>query len=383
MALPQTHDERGTASPLLQPLDILMLGPVSPPFGGVSMHVERTSRRMAAKGLNVGILNHYRSSDDDPLVLGSLRRQPFRYWWLTRRTPSRVVHYHHSRTSTLVAVALVSRRDPRLFVATVHGHSALWALSSRVPGVAALTGWGLRQFDHVVVVSHELRSGLASVLPADRITVLPAFVPPTRDELRLELLDHQARTFIEAADPLIVMSAYRVRLVAPSRDLWGLDLAVGTFIALAGRLPRARLAIFISLPPKRGSQRRHLENLRKRLAVEGLLDRVLFRFGASLLPALNGRAVLIRPTRSDGDSVSIREARAIGIPVVASDVVGRPPGVTTVPTERSDAFAEAIVIANHQRDLAGPVGDSDTVESSLLQLYGLADGAQVAGGAAE
>jgi glycosyltransferase involved in cell wall biosynthesis len=44
--------------------------------------------------------------------------------------------------------------------------------------------------------------------------------------------------------------------------------------------------------------------------------------------ALMGRSnVFVRPTFRDGDSISVREAVALGVPVVASNVGTRPDGV--------------------------------------------------------
>ena len=46
------------------------------------------------------------------------------------------------------------------------------------------------------------------------------------------------------------------------------------------------------------------------------------------LSVMNQLSVLLRPTYFDGDSVSVREAVALGIPVVASDTGYRPDSVT-------------------------------------------------------
>jgi hypothetical protein len=40
---------------------------------------------------------------------------------------------------------------------------------------------------------------------------------------------------------------------------------------------------------------------------------------------------MVRPSRSDGDALSVREALQAEIPVVASDVVQRPQGTLTFP----------------------------------------------------
>ena len=56
-------------------LDILILGPVPPPFGGISVHLSRLVPLLQAQGLNVAVLNHFGSAEL-PFVLGVLNRNP-------------------------------------------------------------------------------------------------------------------------------------------------------------------------------------------------------------------------------------------------------------------------------------------------------------------
>jgi hypothetical protein len=65
----------------------------------------------------------------------------------------------------------------------------------------------------------------------------------------------------------------------------------------------------------------------------GIGDRVLILFDLTLLPALRRNVVFVRPTRAEGDAVSIREAQRAGVPVVASNVVPRPEDFASFPVE--------------------------------------------------
>jgi glycosyltransferase involved in cell wall biosynthesis len=52
--------------------------------------------------------------------------------------------------------------------------------------------------------------------------------------------------------------------------------------------------------------------------------------------------LFVRPTLADGDAISVREALALGRPVVASDVGTRPRNVSTFPAGNAAACAEVI-----------------------------------------
>jgi glycosyltransferase involved in cell wall biosynthesis len=353
-------------------LDVLMLGPYPPPLGGMSLYVQRLLRQLVARGLRVAVLNHFRSSLESPEVIGTLARNPMRYWWALRRTRSRVVHYHHSsRTSALVAVALVSRRDSRTFVVTLHG--PLRALRSRLPLVRRLTGWSLRRFDSVVAVSAEVAEQIAEIVAPERVAVLPAFLPPDRAETDGVTLDEEAARFIADGEPTVVMSAYKVA-GRPSDDLWGLDIAVDAFTRVAARHPRLRLAAFVAFSPRGGRSQAYLGSLRKRIRNNGLEDRFLIRFGAPLLAGLGSNTIYIRPTRSDGDAVSLREALALGVPAIATDVVRRPDGVLTSPGVDPDALAAVLerVIAGEPADCPVAAPDTDERVNTMVAVYGLA-----------
>jgi glycosyltransferase involved in cell wall biosynthesis len=52
--------------------------------------------------------------------------------------------------------------------------------------------------------------------------------------------------------------------------------------------------------------------------------------------------LFVRPTNTDGDSVSIREALHLGLPVVASDAVSRPEVCSIFATRDMDDFERAV-----------------------------------------
>lgn len=347
--------------------DILVLGPFPPPYGGVSSYVQRLVGYLRNSGYRAVVLNHFATRKRFPEVIGTLRRNPLWYLFAPPRVGARLVHYHHSRWSTLVAVAVASRRDPRPYVITIHGHSVMKSVGSQLPLVARATRWALRQFDEVIVVSRELREAIAPVVGPNAVTILPAFLPPSADELSQSRCSHTTAAFIEEADPALVISAYRI-VPAGTGDLYGLDTAVDVLRRVRAVHPRARLVVHVALRPRGRWARRYLDGIMRR-AHEQCPDALLVCVGEPLLPALQPGVVYLRPSRGDGDAVAIREALALGVPVVASDVVARPVGVVVRPMEDADALARAVIAA--VASAKGAAGTADGVEfgAQILRIY--------------
>src|SRR3954454_14370756 len=100
--------------------DVLLLGPYPPPWGGVSTHIQRLSAILIRNGLTVRVLNYFGQVPSVPG--GTLNKNPIRFGWAGCIAKPRLVHFHHSRFSFLLAVAIDSRSaaHTRLLL-TVHG----------------------------------------------------------------------------------------------------------------------------------------------------------------------------------------------------------------------------------------------------------------------
>src|SRR5947208_871637 len=113
--------------------DVVIVGPVAPPRGGISAHVDRLARVLERDGWGVGILDHF-SNGSHPLVIDTLNRNPLRYWQKMRRLRASVVHYHHATWLTLIAAAAARRPSSGTWIATFHGEKIVGSLACRVPG---------------------------------------------------------------------------------------------------------------------------------------------------------------------------------------------------------------------------------------------------------
>ncbi|HUA49257.1 MAG TPA: glycosyltransferase [Solirubrobacteraceae bacterium] len=345
-------------------LDVLLVGPYPPPYGGISAHVQRLARSIQAAGLSAGVLNHFQGQAADRMVIGELHRNAWRYWWAVRqaRARARVVHYHHSRWSTLLATALAVRRGGNGTVATIHGRELDPFLRTRVPGVAPVTRAALRSFDVLVAVSVEIESSLRDV--GRPVKVIPAYLPAHDEQVRAS---PRAAAFLRRGINLVV-AAYRLTTDDRGRTIYGLETALGAFASAAPVRPELQLAVFLANEPSSHHERELLHNLIAAVHDEHIRSRIAVFCGEPLTPAFALTAVYLRPTLTDGDAVSIREAIAAGVPVVASDVVRRPREVVTVGADVSE-WCGAILEALERPPSNLPAAGVADPTSELMDIY--------------
>ncbi|MBN1423560.1 glycosyltransferase family 4 protein [Candidatus Fermentibacteria bacterium] len=181
---------------------------------------------------------------------------------------------------------------------------------------------------------------------------LPLGVPPQTDP--------DLAQFLHGGDPSIVA-------VGSLRTVYGFDLLIQACTLLGGSGCTPRILAIVSGRADPDAE----AALERALGAAG--DRVEMRTchdlpRAIVLGAIQAADVLARPTRADGDSLSIHEALALGTPAVASDVVPRPDGVVMCRNEDPESLAEAIRTARslHRE----PLGDAgETVVDRILACY--------------
>jgi glycosyltransferase involved in cell wall biosynthesis len=203
----------------------------------------------------------------------------------------------------------------------------------------------------VVGVNGEIAEALMRLgVPADRIAVLPAFSPA------------QAA----AGAPPAALAAFRAAhaplyAAALARGaVYGEDLLDQALPLVREREARAGLVVFGP-----GSAEGPL-------ALRGAAGGVLALGEIANEEALAVMAAcdaFVRPTRADGDAMSVREALSVGRPVVASAVGHRPPGCLLFPAGDARALAgELLAAARLPREAAPLVPGKDPLDA-LFALY--------------
>lgn len=254
-----------------------------------------------------------------------------------------IAHLHYaSPAHTLIAAPpLFLRRRRR--VATFHSVRVLKDLESLPPPLRNLLRATLNRFDLFVCVREEIADELrgAGFLGPD-YHVMPAFLPPSAAEAAPTRLTTELALQLNAAVGLrLAAAAYYLGHGYGKDDVYGVEFLVELLLERPSDGVPVELFVLVSHPPTTEDQRNAALKLVERTSGTDSL-KLHIQYGAALVPVLAVCDAFLRPSREDGDSVAVREALSLGVPVLASDVVRRPPGTAIMPLADRAAAAAAI-----------------------------------------
>ena len=297
---------------------ILLVGDFPPPQGGVATHVEELLRAVRGRGGECEVLDIGKGQLPAEGVnpAGSVAR--FYTQLLSHVARGFRVHLHTSGAnpkSWLLMQACALTPAPMV---TLHsGLLPRWLCGG--PARRATARAVLRQFAAVIAVSEPIREALREC-GVRAVQVMPAFL-----DAALSPGDPPAGFVDLRAEAAPLYCA----MLAP-RPEYGEPVLLRAFATLLHQRSHARLALYGA-----GTDALRVAGARG----FGELPR------PQALALMAGCDVFVRPTLADGDSVSIREALALGRPVVATSVGQRPPDARLVPPGDSDALAAAMLAA--------------------------------------
>ena len=114
-----------------------------------------------------------------------------------------------------------------------------------------------------------------------------------------------------------------------SKDVYGFDIALDMLSGIKKSYPDAGLIVAIA----HINDQEYVQRLYAKMTQLGIAEQIfILQNQKELWPLFKHIDLFIRPTLSDGASISVREACYFKVPVVASDVCVRPSQVTLFKT---------------------------------------------------
>jgi len=328
-------------------MKILLIGPYPPPHGGVSVHVSSIHMQLMAAGVPCRVLDTGR--DRPGLGFGIvLLRHAWQGWTLHLHTNG------HNLKSWLVALGCgLAGQFGGGCILTLHSGMAPGYLRAAQRWRRRLASLVCSLYTQVICVSDGIRNALLALgLPPHRTEIVPAWLKPERPGVSLDpsILAWMGRHY-----PLLSTTLF-------FRPEYGFDLLATAVARLRLRYPSVGCVVMGS-----GEQREQAE---QRIHETGIEENVLILGDVNhdaCLALMSVSDVFIRPTLEDGDSISVREALSLGVPVVASRIGTRPAGaILFEPGDVGEMLSKVELAMARKRDGEAPLtGCMDR----LMEIY--------------
>lgn len=300
-------------------ISLAIIGPYPPPIGGVSVHIKRLKEQFDKMDMNLTVfdLSGGKNKGDGIKSVHSKIILIIKLLFSNYK----IIH-HHAKNWKLMALSLVLKVAKKKLVATFHSFREDPKEMSFIDRICMLLT--LRWFDYFVVVAPHINDILVAYgVKSTKISVVPAFIPPIVQESDFKKISNNILHFMKEHSPILTANAYKISFFQ-GNDLYGIDMCIRLTNELKAEFPNIG---FVFCLPTIGDYKYY------RKLIDQIFDLKLqghFLFVTEqkeYYPIIARSDLLIRPTNTDGDALSIREALALRKQTLCSDVVTRPDGV--------------------------------------------------------
>jgi glycosyltransferase involved in cell wall biosynthesis len=344
---------------------IVQVGPYPEPLGGVSVYIKRMKDYLDILGIPNQVWDLDAAAKPIPNVIAtSMKSLPLRYL-LSHKVE--LIHYHlYSRRSKII-VGYLNRffHKERRKLLTIHGEAKNMFVGDDDRGLIN----ALNSFNALICVRKGDRSYLEGQGINTAIYEIPAYIAPRLCETA-EAYPAYVTTFLRTHSFILAANASALRF-HDETDLYGLDLCIDLMRQLKKRYPERRIGFVFGLSEVREEEyfRKQRDKIR-RFGLEG--DFLFMIEKCEFYPVIRNCHIFIRPTNTDGYSVSLAEGIFFKVPVIASDVVERPAGTILFKTRDGlELFHKTCNIMenyNHYKELAAKIHLTNNAET-ITRLY--------------
>lgn len=303
-------------------LKVTLIGSYPPPYGGVSVHIQRLQTLLLNTGIQ-GIVYEYERCQHLKKNENVINIRKIKNWRHILNPTGSIIHTHNSGINLMVIIllSLLSKLRRKKLLMTFHSlrddvEHFNWLKKS-------VTKVFLRCASYYIAVSPQIKKKLLSLdVNPERISVIPAFLPPAIKQRDINDVPQEIWDFINNHSPIISANAYRISFYN-DQDLYGIDMCIDLCAKMKQSHPK--IGFVFSLPDI--GDDKYFEKLRQRIKEKQLEENFMFQTKAcQFYPILMRSNIFVRPTNTDGYAVSIAEAIYFKVPAVVSNIVPRPEG---------------------------------------------------------
>ncbi|CAN2048996.1 putative Glycosyltransferase family 4 protein [Candidatus Magnetomoraceae bacterium gMMP-1] len=323
-------------------MNIGIIGSYPPPYGGQSIHIQQLQKYLNQQNkISCTILNT--GSNQKIKETGIINFQNMFYLLLhLLKEQYQVIHVHvagYQNYPKIIPVYLANIFRNKKWVITFHsGNTMIFEVNFIWRYLIKLM---LKSADKIICVNKSIKKELVKEGINEHLCVVnSAFSLNTTQNFNQFHLDKKITYFFDKHNPVITS-------VGMFESVYGFDILLECCV----KLKKYFSQIGIILIASGGTKRKNIYYKIKQLHLQ---DHVIIMEEIShekCLEIIKESKIFVRPTLYDGDSISVREALSLGIPVVASRTKFRPPNVVLFDIEDQESMFQAIQQAiNQEKD---------------------------------
>ena len=343
-------------------INVLITGPMPPPAGGISIHLQRLQYLLKDE-FNLDFIDE--SSSKNKLYFNIKSLNLFVYLKKIINTDLVFIHSGNRLFKKLHIIA--GKLFGKKVIITIHGYGKKRSFLFRIYDQLIFN-----LANKIILVNPEIRQKLN--LNENKIVIKNAFLPPVLSEE--PNLSNAIETRLIAAKQLnkTIICANASRLDSfNGEDLYGLDMSIeATKMLVDAGIPVDVIYIVSSLDA--GEEKfQKAQNLIQQYQIQSSF--FLINEKASFVKLIEQSDMVIRPTNTDGDSLTIREGLYLNKIVLASDVVQRPQGTKIFKTRNTadlfEQMKELITLKNtfNNQSHKAPVENEQFYSTLLNEIY--------------
>jgi glycosyltransferase involved in cell wall biosynthesis len=311
------------------------VGPYPEPLGGVSVYIKRMKEYLDSLGIANQVWDISPTKKVQSNVFPTdIKWTPFRH---LLRMDIQLIHYHLFSYRSKIYIGLLNRLffKQRKKILTIHGAAGnMFGMNDQ----ALLRA--LNSFDAIICVKSGDRQYLIEQGVVTLIREISAFIFPGLIACDMKM-PVRIEDFMYKHPFIITANASALRFHNKD-DLYGLDMCIELMARLKRTYPQRQLGFIFGLSEVRDHD--YFQTIKQLIQRNGIEDDfLLLTEKLEFYPIIKKSQLFIRPTNTDGFSVSLAEAIHFKVPVVASDIVQRPTGTILFHTRDHDDLYRKVV----------------------------------------
>jgi len=304
-------------------MKIALIGSYPPPYGGISVHIQRMKEHLQRRGIKCIIydMSGTAKDEDNVVCITDSKKWLPKYFFFAKED---VIHYHSTNWVIRVIIGFMSFLGKKTVI-TIHGQSLSDSLKKGIWLRKKIIEFAVRHTSFVIADNKKIKDLLLSLgVKSEKVLLITPFIPPDVKEEDYKKVPKYVWNFMKSHKPIISANAFQINFYNGT-DLYGLDIIVELVCRLKKYYQNIGIAICL---PNIGDEK-YFEKLKQQMKEKRVENNILFITEPlpEVYPIWKESDLFVRPTCTDGDALSIREALHFKIPAITSDAVPRPEGV--------------------------------------------------------